>query len=225
MRSERVVPSISSITIARMSPDGASPLMSTMFGRGDARICVWRLNRPFIRSGYDQSAAAMRIMVYPAYNVHDHFSGGSLKDIESIISELEQQRSAIDRAILALREVTGTRPPGAATASPPREAVAGKKRTITPAGRKKIAEAMRRRWAEKRGLGQGSNAIQPSQAGQQRDTAKKRPAKKRRLSAEGRKRIIEATKRRWAAKRVAQQNSGAPQQANPKSRTRKKTAA
>jgi hypothetical protein len=145
-----------------------------------------------------------------------------LKDIESIISELEQQRSAIDRAISALREVTGTRPASGITAPANTQAAAMKKRTITPAGRKRIAEAMKRPWAAKR-AGQSG---QQSPSHDQRATGKKAQAKKRRLSAEGRKRIIEATKRRWAAKR-AQQTSGVGQPAvsNRSKRARKKTAA
>jgi hypothetical protein len=130
-----------------------------------------------------------------------------LKDFDSIISDLEQQRSAIDRAISALREVTGTHTASSVTASAPRDGAATKKRTITPAGRKKIAEAMRRRWAAKRVGAQDAKATQESASGQKQSSDKRAPTKKRRLSPEGRRRIIEATKRRWAAKRAAEQDS------------------
>ena len=130
-----------------------------------------------------------------------------MKDIDSIISDLEQQRSAIDRAISALREVTGTHTASSVTGAAPRDGAATKKRTITPAGRKRIAEAMRRRWAAKRVGAQDAKATQESASGQKQGPDQKSATKKRRLSAEGRRRIIEATKRRWAAKRAAEQNS------------------
>jgi hypothetical protein len=106
-----------------------------------------------------------------------------LKDIESIISELEQQRSAIDRAISALREVTGTQLSERSDRSQQQQAPAIKKRGITPAGRRKLAEAMRRRWAAKRA---GQQTITASTQ-KSSSVVKKTPApKKRRLSAEGR---------------------------------------
>jgi hypothetical protein len=86
-----------------------------------------------------------------------------LKDINSIVSELEQQRDAIERAIKALKEVTGAR-----AVKPTIE------QTPLPAGRKK-----------------------------------------RHLSAEGRRRIIEATKKRWAAKRAAAENAPASKKPVP----------
>jgi hypothetical protein len=122
-----------------------------------------------------------------------------LKDIESIVSELEQQRSAIDRAISALREVSGTQASETSDGSQQQQAPATKKRGITPAGRRKLAEAMRRRWAAKRAGEQNSIAGTQKSAPAAKKT---RATKKRRLSPEGRQRIIEATKRRWAAQRT-----------------------
>jgi len=135
----------------------------------------------------------------------------SLKDIESIISELEQQRSAIDRAISALREITGTRVSGSATASQRKEHAPSKKRAISPAGRRKLAVAMRRRWAAKRLAERKTAPVKKSGSGRNGSTAKNPATKKRHLSPEGRRRIIEATKRRWAAKRAAEQDSGTAQ--------------
>jgi hypothetical protein len=80
-----------------------------------------------------------------------------LSDVKRIISDLEQQRNAIERAISALREVT------------------------------------------ERGLGDTTVAATPSRATDSAPATKK----KRQLSPEGRQRIIDATKKRWAAKRAA----------------------
>lgn len=64
--------------------------------------------------------------------------------ILEIIRQLEQQRSAIERALEALREVGGSR-----NAKPTSPAVVSgtKKRRLSPAGRRRIAEAARKRWA------------------------------------------------------------------------------
>ena len=62
------------------------------------------------------------------------------------------------------------------------------KRTISAAGRQRIAEAQRKRWAMAKR--QNQNAISASKP------------EKRVLSAAARKRISEATKKRWAAYRA-----------------------
>jgi hypothetical protein len=59
---------------------------------------------------------------------------------------------------------------------------------MSDAGRQRIAEAQRKRWA----------AVKKN-----KPAAAHAPKKKRVLSAEGRRRIIEATKKRWAAYRKA----------------------
>ena len=92
-----------------------------------------------------------------------------MKDVASIISQLEEQKTAIERAISALRDVTGSekaapvkrRKPG----RPP--AVAKKRRRLSPEGRQRIIDALKKRWAEKK-------------AGAKKRTKKaaKKPAKK-----------------------------------------------
>jgi hypothetical protein len=73
---------------------------------------------------------------------------GNLKDI---INRLERQKAAIDKAIAALGEfddgeIAETEGPKSNHAV---KAVkkAGKKRVMSPEGRKRIAEASKRRWA------------------------------------------------------------------------------
>jgi hypothetical protein len=81
-----------------------------------------------------------------------------VSDISKVISRLEQQRASIDRAISALREVevTGTSAPVAIvkSAAAPAPAAAGsapkKKNRLSAAGRRRIAEAAKRYWAQKR---------------------------------------------------------------------------
>jgi hypothetical protein len=145
-----------------------------------------------------------------------------LKDIESIISDLEQQRSAIDRAILALHEVAGAPVSSSATASKPPQKPANKKRAITPAGRRRIAEAMRRRWAAKRLANKNSATPQKMGSSHKGGTEAKAATKKHRLNPEGRMRIIAATKRRWAAKRVAQGSGAATNMVSGRKKRAKK---
>ena len=76
-----------------------------------------------------------------------------MKDVDSIISDLEQQRSAIERAIAALREIGGVAAPQPRKVGRPAgsgKAVAKKTRRLSPEGRKRIIEALKKRWAEKK---------------------------------------------------------------------------
>jgi hypothetical protein len=77
-----------------------------------------------------------------------------LNDVNRIISELEQQRAAIDRAIAALREI-------AAPESSIVDTQAPKKRRLSAAARKRIAEATRKRWALKRSVAKKSASNRP----------------------------------------------------------------
>jgi hypothetical protein len=71
-----------------------------------------------------------------------------LGNFTEVISSLEQQKEAIDKAIVALREFEGeavveqATPKGAVT-----KKAAKKKRTMSEEGRKRIGEASRKRWA------------------------------------------------------------------------------
>ena len=70
---------------------------------------------------------------------------GNFKDV---ISRLEQQKAAIDKAIATLREFDegGSSKLTGATASRPAKA-AKKKRVMSKEARKRIADAQKKRWA------------------------------------------------------------------------------
>lgn len=95
--------------------------------------------------------------------------------LQAALEGLEFQRQRIEGQIAQVQCLLAPR------RGPTPVPAAGKpKRTISAAGRKRIAAAQRRRWAALK-------------------KAKKESApKKRRLSAEGRRHIIEATRKRWA---------------------------
>jgi hypothetical protein len=74
-----------------------------------------------------------------------------VNDIAKAISALEHQRATIDHAIAALREVEALAPPPNGRSSEPskpgRKSV---KRRMSAEGRKRISEAAKKRWAEKK---------------------------------------------------------------------------
>ena len=104
-----------------------------------------------------------------------------LKGMESIVSQLRAQRADfvnqighIDAALIVLGKVNGTY----ASQVPVR--------TISAAGRKRIAAAQRARWAKVRG--------------------KAKVAPKRTMSASSRRKIAAAQRARWAKVRAKQKN-------------------
>ncbi|MGO9261168.1 MAG: hypothetical protein ACLQU1_33395 [Bryobacteraceae bacterium] len=127
--------------------------------------------------------------------------------VTAAILGFEEQKRHIDTRIAELRTVLsgGGTETGAAPETPRR-----KRRKINAAGRARIAEAQRKRWAESR---------KPAESAAKQES----PKPKRRLSAAGRKAISEATKRRWALKRA--EATKAPPPAAKKTTPAKKAAA
>lgn len=68
-------------------------------------------------------------------------------DLARILAELKSERDRIDRAISALAAVGA---PGASPASIKRAVGRPKRGGLTPAGRKRLSEAMKKRWAERK---------------------------------------------------------------------------
>ena len=77
-----------------------------------------------------------------------HTQGEEVTDISHLISELEQQRSAIERAISALRGIGSGDNRSSASDNPGNHA-RGRKR-FSAATRKRMAEAQRKRWAKRK---------------------------------------------------------------------------
>ncbi len=101
--------------------------------------------------------------------------------LTSIIAELEKQKTAIERALAALREVEGIAPAALAPAS------------SAPAKRKvsnKRSLAQKARWAAKKAA-EATPPATPAKA-----------SRKGGMTPEGRKRLAEAMKKRWAVKRA-----------------------
>lgn len=100
--------------------------------------------------------------------------------LNSIIAQLERQKTAIERALAALSEVEG-----AAPMVTPRASL-----TATTGQSNKRSLAQKARWAAKK-----SSEVIPVAASEE-------AARKGGMTAEGRKRLAEAMKRRWAVKRT-----------------------
>lgn len=102
-----------------------------------------------------------------------------MSNFDTVLTHLRQERDRINQAIAALEGVSS---------NGSRRGLSGK-RTISAAGRARIAAAQRARWAKVKG--------QPKIV----SIARKSKAVKRTMSAFARKRIAAAQRARWAAYR------------------------
>ena len=73
-----------------------------------------------------------------------------MNELESIVANLERQRQAIETALQALREVSGTGSVSARSAATKKRPAAKKRGGLTEEGRRRLSENMRKRWAAKR---------------------------------------------------------------------------
>lgn len=112
--------------------------------------------------------------------------------LNEVIEKLEQQREAIERALNALRDVGGSAP----LASAGRRPGPARKGGMTPEGRRRLSEALKKRWAAKR----AASAVRSKSTGK---AAKKAVKKTGGMTPEGRKRLSDALRKRWAVKRAA----------------------
>ena len=72
-------------------------------------------------------------------------------DIQAIVKELKRERDRLNKAIAALEETDSsptprTSSPAANLPAPPSK----RGRRLTPEGRKRLSDTMKKRWAEKR---------------------------------------------------------------------------
>jgi hypothetical protein len=110
----------------------------------------------------------------------------TLEIITAAILGFEEQKRRINSQIAELQARLSGGP--AATATP--EAPTRKRKKFSAASRRKMAMAQKARWAKLRGESEPSA---PAKA----------PKAKRRISEEGMKRIIAATKKRWRLQKAA----------------------
>jgi hypothetical protein len=113
-------------------------------------------------------------------------------DTKQILTDLRIERERIDRAISALEGLDGTGILKATTpGAQPAPVKTGRRRRMSAAARKKIAEAQRARWAKQK------NAAPAKKA------SAKKAAPARHMSPATRKRLSILAKKRWAARKKA----------------------
>jgi hypothetical protein len=114
----------------------------------------------------------------------------SILDLQSIVSELKSERDRIARAIAALENesLAGGVSAGRVSAA---AKMPGRGGGLTPAGRRRLSESMKRRWAARR-AGIGSTKATASGAPKKKSGG---------LTAAGRKKLSEMMKKRWAEKK------------------------
>ena len=108
-----------------------------------------------------------------------------------IITDLEKQKTAIDKALAALRMIEGGETGAEPTAKSTPNAPATRRGRMSPEGKRRLIAALKKRWAVKKAAANAGAA--PAKAA----------ASNGRISEEGRKRLAEAMKKRWAVKRAA----------------------
>ena len=118
-------------------------------------------------------------------------------DIQRMLAELTAERNHLDQAISALEGIDSAGSGAARRGRPPGRPAAGKargRRRMSAEARRRISEAAKARWAERKGR-KGTAAKKASSA----------PAKRgsRGMSAAARKRMSEMMKARWAARKKA----------------------
>jgi hypothetical protein len=109
--------------------------------------------------------------------------------LNAALQGLEAQRARLDAHIAEVKRLLGARPqqPSAPAEAPKL------KRKMSAAGRKRIAAATKKRWAEyhRKQAAAGQKVKQPA-------AAAKTSKPKRKLSAAALKHIVEAQRKRWA---------------------------
>jgi hypothetical protein len=131
------------------------------------------------------------------------------EEFTGIITQLERQKTAIDRALVALRGLDGNDASPTSASTPEASPRKGMKRSA--AVRNRMKEAQQLRWAKIR-----EESVPPAPA------TPEPPTPKRHISEEGMKRIIAATKKRWALKRAV--DAAALKHAKPRKTALKKAA-
>lgn len=130
--------------------------------------------------------------------------------IAAAIEGFESQKRRIDIQIGELRAMlSGGRTEGTTTPEAPT-----RKRKVSAAARRRMAEGQKKRWASRR----AESETPESTAGPEPATAK------RKISAAGRRAISEASKRHWALKRAAKAQPAGAKKAPPQKTAAKKTA-
>ena len=128
--------------------------------------------------------------------------------LELALKGLEAEQAAIHDEIAQIKSELNLRPAVGKTVATAGQATPPKKKTMSAAARKKISEAMKRRYAEinktarkaSEGSHGSSQVIKAESAGLRQSSGKKQNGGSR-LTAAGRKKLSDLMKKRWAERR------------------------
>ncbi len=97
----------------------------------------------------DRGLGGLALIWYTALPEFHYTLGRVTLDIQRILAELKAERDHIDQAIAAIGNIGA---PRARRGRPPGKSTTKKKRKhkLTPEGRRRLSEMMKKRWAERR---------------------------------------------------------------------------
>jgi hypothetical protein len=124
--------------------------------------------------------------------------------LELALKGLEAERANIDDEIAQIKSQLNPRPTVAKSVTTASPITPPKEKTMSTAARKKISEAMKRRYAEIKKAGEPSHAasqVRKSESVGPKQSSGKKQNGGDRLTAAGRKKLSDLMKKRWADKR------------------------
>jgi hypothetical protein len=123
-------------------------------------------------------------------------------DTRAILANLRIERDRLNQAIAALEALDATTDPVSRPGRRIKEPAKNKTRTMSAAGRQRIADAQKKRWAKKKAAAKKSAVKSVASAkGAVLKTGAPRKVK-RVVSLESRKKMAAAQKKHWAKKKV-----------------------
>jgi hypothetical protein len=183
---------------------------------------VGPIGRPLLDYGPRHMCSLFLAVLHSPIMTNQSFSSDirryAIAGAQARLSEIAQEAEAIRRAFPELRETRGPRrratgarqEPDGESVTPARQR---RRRTMSAAQRKAVAERMKKYWAARRAgtataaaAAVEANGTPSAKAARAAKGAKRGAAKRgpRKMSAAARKRISQAQKKRWAATRAVQ---------------------
>ena len=118
--------------------------------------------------------------------------------LELALKGLEAERAKIDDEIAEIKSQLNPRPAATKSAVTAGSTTPAKKRTMSAAARKKISEAMKRRYAQ---INKTATQVSKSESVGQKQSSSKKQNRGSRLTPAGRKKLSDLMKKRWAERR------------------------
>jgi len=118
--------------------------------------------------------------------------------LELALKGLQAERAKIDDEIAEIKSQLNPRPAVAKSAVTAGPTTPAKKKTMSAAARRKISEAMKRRYAE---INKTASQVSKTESVGQKHSSSKKQNSSSRLTPAGRKKLSDLMKKRWAERR------------------------